>query len=306
MTIMSKFDEAFEKVWFKLRPLHRQSCSSRRCLNEHLALRKNSIIGEMNTEVFPVPKKLLSELIEACKKNDWRYAYEYPFITIYNWMKESENIEKCSIDWKKMDDYRTYSLLLICLPHHLKTWKEKLKSYFNEETIESLFKSFNGQNGASGTYSNGQIIIVNSDMIDSPKDCEEILEHELIHMIEDIDGAENTMSPSMKWILDSPNELKTYTVNLINSLLALYDHKQTMFTSDPDTPESRRRFLDDLLASAGSSKIFEDFYSQYEEYASSKLMKNNLMFLWQLVQWKPDELSKIVEDIYKEFSVQKV
>jgi hypothetical protein len=221
-------------------------------------------------------------------------------------MKESENIEKCSIDWKKMEDYRTYSLLLVCLPYDLKTWKEKLRRYFNEETVESLFKSFSNQNGASRTYSNGQIIIVNSDMIDSSKDCEEILEHELIHMIEDINGAENTMSPSMRWILDSSNELKTYAVNLINSLLVLYDHKQTMFISDPDTSESRRRFLDEMLASAENSKTFEDFYSQYEEYANSKLIKNNLMFLWELFQWKPDELSKTVEDIYKEFSVQKV
>lgn len=303
---MSKFGKGFEEVWFKLRPLHRQLCSSRRCFNEHFILRKNSIIVEMNTEVISVPKKLLSELIEACRKNDWQYAYEYPFISIYKWMKESENIEKCSIDWKKMDDYRTYSLLLVCLPYDLKIWKDKLRKYFNEETIESLFKSFNGQNGASGTYSNGQIIIVNSDMVDSSKDCEEILEHELIHMIEDINGAENTMSPSMKWILDSPNALKIYSVNFINSLLAMYDHKQTMFTSDPDTPESRRRFLDDLLASAESSNTFEDFYSQYEEYAFSRLMKSNLMFLWNLDQWRPDELSKIVEDIYKEFSVQKV
>lgn len=303
---MSKFDKAFEEVWFKLRPLHRQFCSSRRCFNEHFTLRKNDIIGEMNTEVFPVPKKLLSKLIEACRKNGWRYAYEYPFISVYNWMKESENIEKCSIDWKKMDGYRTYSLLLVCLPYDLKTWKEKLVRHFNEETVEALFKAFNGQNGASETYSNGQIIIVNSDMVDSSKDCEEILEHELIHMVEDINGAKNTMSPSMKWILDSPNELKTYAVNLINSLLALYDHKQTMFTSDLDTPESGRRFLDDLLASAESSSTFEDFYSRYEEYASSKLAKSNLMFLWQLVQWRPNELSKIIEDIYKEFLVQEV
>ena len=131
------------------------------------------------------------------------------------------------------------------------------------------------------------------------------MEHELVHMIDDINEAKNTMSPSMKWILDSPNELKTYEINLINSLLALYDHKQTMFTDGLDTEESKRKFLDDIFNAAKDSEKFEYFYSQYEKYANSKLMIGNLKFLWNLFKWKPEELPKIIDDIYKEFSVQK-
>lgn len=298
---MDKFNKTYKEIWFKLRPPHRKINLNRKCYNEWFILRKNDILNEMNTKVFPVPKKLLNELIELCYRNDWNYAYEFPFISIYNWMKESKNIEECFIDWKKMDDYRTYSLMFICLPYDLKTWKDELGRYFKEDALTSLFESFDNQNGASGTYSNGQIIIVNSDKIDSLKDCEEIIEHELIHMIEDINGSENTMTPSMKWILDSPNELKTYIVNLINSLFALYDHKQTMFTDEIDTEKSKREFLDDIFKSAEDIKIFEDFYNSYEKYINSRLMKNNLMFLWQLVQWKPDEFLDIKTKIYREF-----
>ena len=103
-------------------------------------MRKNGVIGEMNTKVFPVPKKLLGELIKACYENSWKYVYEYPFITVYNWMKESENARLCRIDWRKMKGYRTYNLLFICLPYDLKIWKARLAGYFDEETIESLFR----------------------------------------------------------------------------------------------------------------------------------------------------------------------
>lgn len=120
-------------------------------------------------------------------------------------------------------------------------------------------------------------------------------------MIEGIDGVENTMSSSMKWILDSPNEVKTYTINLVNSLFALYDHKQVIFTDEADTRESRRKFLDDLLESAKNNNIFENFYGQYEKYASSRLTKGNLLFLWQLFQWRPEELDGIIRKIYDEF-----
>lgn len=301
---MNNFDRNFNKIMgeIKLHPAHDKFKKIQRCKNEFFKFRDDHLISEMNISTYPIPKKLLSELVRLCYSNDWKYANEFVFNYLIKLVKESENISQCKFDIDKLKEYRNHCLLFICLPYNLSIWKDHLKKFFaSDDIIEKLFEDFNGENGAAGTYSNGQIIIINSDMISTLKDGEEMIEHELVHMFEDIDGAENVMSQSMQMILTSPNEVKTYTINLINSLYALYDHKQTMFTDQLDSKKERKKFLDNIFEDAEISSDIDVFYEKYRKYENSKLLYQNLWFLWNMCRWQPEEFDKFKNRIYEDF-----
>jgi len=298
---MSRFNKAYEDAIgsFKIRSESWLKWPGR-CKHEQFKLRDENLLIEMNSHVFPVPKELLSFLVSKCYRSEWVLAEEYPFTKIIELMKKSENISKCQIDWKKLEAIQMQELLLICLPNDVEVWKERLRDIFSEEDACSLFKVIDGKKGASGTYSRGEMIILNSDFIDSLKDCEEILEHELIHMLKFINEEEQDCSPMMEHILSSTSETETWTVNLVNALFTLYDHKMAMFSDEEDTLETRKKFLDEVVETA-KSMSFELLCYHWKKYKTSKLLEDNLLFLWRILRWEPPELPEIMRKLYSEF-----
>lgn len=301
MKRLDKFEQSYEDTMFRL---HEESWLKNpgRCRHEWFEfLQQDSLLLEMNSEVFPVPKELLRNLVKDCYENDWKYAYEYAFPRLLRLMKKSSNIDVCDIDWGKMEENEGCFLMLICLPYETNVWKNNLKDFFTGSDIEKLFSIFNGQTGAYGTYSNGHMIILNSDKISTLKECEEVLEHELIHMIEAINGTSHSCSPMMLHILGSTSETKTWIVNLVNALFGLYDHMQTMTSYELDSVDARKKFLDTMFKDAAEAKTPDELWRKYEDFSTSSLLEGNLLFLWRLVQWEPDELQEIIKKIYDEF-----
>ena len=49
-----------------------------------------------------------------------------------------------------------------------------------------MFSTFNNVHGVQGTDVDGYLIIINSDKLHELKDIEKIVEHEFIHLFEDI------------------------------------------------------------------------------------------------------------------------
>lgn len=294
---MDNFRRLYSKI--TLRTLHAPFKLMQRCKIEYAKLRQKDLLLEYNQSICPVPKNLLSMLISQAKSHSWRYVHEFGFGYIADLIKSSENLSKFKFDIKKIEGYRSYRLLFICLPYKLDIWKEELSKYFDEQIVLSLFRSFGNAVGVSGTYSNGQLVIVNSDRISAQKDAEEIVEHELIHMLEYLDEAENGMSKSMEQILSSPNEVKTYAVNLVNSLEAAYDHATASRDGFIDSPEIRKEFLDKLFLDADASESEDELYSQYA--GCSSLLRENLWFLWRMNRWRPDEFPEFKRTLYSEF-----
>jgi len=298
---MNRFEDAYKKIWFRLQ---KESWLKNpgRCKHEWFNLTSStSLILEMNSMVFPIPKDLLSALVKDCYESNWELAREYAFPRLMKLMKSSENISRCNIDWDKMNEQLGCYLALICLPYDIESWKKNLSNMFNDDDIERLFYEFDGQKGVYGTYSNGHVIVLNSDYIDSLKSCEEAVEHELVHMIESINGDDESCSPMMLHILGNTNETKTWTISLINALLGLYDHMQAMSTSEDDTFSIRKKFLDKIFSDAAIANDSDELWKKYESFSTSRLLKDNLTFLWRLLRWEPEELPKIKQDIYDEF-----
>lgn len=302
---MNSFNKKFNKIIDDIKLQHKYQVIKdiQRCRNEFFNIKKNDLIVEMNTTTFPIPKKLLSELVDLCYKNNWQYANEFVFNYLIDLIEDSENIDLCKINLEKLKQYRTHCLMFICLPYDLNIWNVKLKRFFSKKQIEKLFKEFDDNPGVSGTYSNGQIIIVNSNYINTLKDAEEIIEHELVHIFEDINEDENIMSQTMQQILMSDGEINTYIINLINSLFALYDHKQTIFTNEIDSKESKKKFLDNMFKNASMTPSVEEFYNIYKKYENSKLLYQNLWFFWNMCRWQSDEFDDFKQKLYKEFNV---
>lgn len=296
---MDNFRRLYDKV--ALRTLHAPFKPMQRCKIEYARFKQKDLLLEYNQSIYPVSKNLLSMLIGQAKSHGWRYVHEFGFGYIADLIKSSENLSKCKFDIKKIEEYRSYRLLFICLPYKIDIWKEQLSKYFDEKTVLSLFRSFGNAVGVSGTYSNGQLVIVNSGRISSQKDAEEIVEHELIHMLEYLDETENAMSKSMEQILASPNEVKAYAVNLVNSLEAAYDHITASRDGFKDSPEMRKEFLDKLFLDADVSESEDDLYGQYSYAGCSSLLRENLWFLWRMSRWRPDEFLEFKRKIYEEF-----
>lgn len=301
---MKRFDLAFNKALhsFKLRD-ESWLRNPGRCKHEWFKLRDESVVTEMNTKVWPVPKDLLSELVDECYRNGWCLAKEYPFTQVIKLVKSSENSSFC--DMEKLERKRMDELLLVCLPSSIGVWKEKLKIFFNDEDIISLHNAVGSKKGASGTYSRGELVVLNADFISSLSDCAEILEHELIHMLKDINEQEQSCSPQMQFILGSTRETDTWTSNLANALLTMYDHKMAMLSGAKDTEEARKQFLDEVFSLAEKCQDFETFHNLMKKYETSALQEDSLLFLWRLLRWEPEELPGIRKKIYAEFSSER-
>jgi hypothetical protein len=177
-----------------------------------------------------------------------------------------------------------------------------LKKYFNEETIKSIFKDFNAANGVQGTYTNGYLMIINSDILHELKDIEEVVEHEFIHLFENIDNANpSRLSINLLKILQRPNEFNTFKVNLLNRLDKLFNN-YFIQNSINDSNENRKKFLNELFRNADINENFDDFLNTIKEYDNSKLLENNMYFFWYMIQSKPQEFNQWKSEIYQHFN----
>ena len=181
-------------------------------------------------------------------------------------------------------------------------WLNDLKKYFNEDTIKNIFESFNGSNGVQGTYTNGYLMIINSDILHELKDIEEVVEHKFIHLFEDIDNAKpSRLSINLLKILQDPSEFKTFKVNLLNRLDKL-SNKYFVQNSIEDSIENNKKFLNELFSNAEVNENFDDFLNTINNYDNSKLLESNMYFFWYMIQSKPQEFNQWKSEIYQHFN----
>ena len=269
---------------------------------ENQMINFKNVLTEMNTNVYPIPKEVLSYFVKKIFDNGFIFTCCYSMKLIIELTKKSQNIDLLKFDIKKLEQAKDQSFLFICLPYKLDIWLNDLKIYFNEDTIKNIFKDFNGSNGVQGKYANGYIMIINSDILHELKDIEEVVEHEFIHLFEDIDNTKPLrLSINLLKILQNPDEFKTFKVNLLNRLDKL-SNKYFVQKSIEDNIENKKNFLNELFSDAETNKNFDNFLNIVKEYDNSKLLESNMYFFWYMVQSKPQELNQWKSEIYQHFT----
>lgn len=256
-----------------------------------------NVITEMNSNIYPIPSEVLSHFIKKVFDNGFEYVHNYSMKTIINLIEQSQNIDKIRFDIEKLKLIQNKSLLFICLPYQLNIWLEELHTYFDNEGIKNMFSTFNNAHGVQGTDINGYLIIINSDKLHELKDIEEIVEHEFIHLFEDIDNAKSeALSFDLLTILQHPSEFKTFKVNLLNRLDKL---SNKYLLKNPRSTVNE--FLNELFERAERSKLFDDFFNSIKELDTSNLLEDNMYFFWFMIKAKPKEFLQWKSEIYEHF-----
>ena len=269
---------------------------------ENQMINFKNVLTEMNTNVYPIPKEVLSYFVKKIFDNGFIFTCCYSMKLIIDLTKKSQNIDLLKFNVKKLEQAKDQSFLFICLPYKLDIWLNDLKIYFNEDTIKNIFKDFNGSNGVQGKYANGYLMLINSDILHELKDIEEVVEHEFIHLFEDIDNTKPLrLSINLLKILQHPDEFKTFKVNLLNRLDKL-SNKYFVQKSIEDNIENKKNFLDELFSDAETNKNFDNFLKIVKEYDNSKLLESNMYFFWYMIQSKPQEFNQWKSEIYQHFT----
>lgn len=300
---MKKFNNAYKKIINEIKfgnlqtnlfNLYDHNC---KCIYESIIFK--NIINEMNDNVFPIPKQLLSFYVKEVYENGFQYVSEYSMKKVIEDTKNSENFNILKIDMKKLELTKNKSFLFICLPYKINIWEDELKTWFSNTEIEKVFKDFNNSFGVSGTYHSGFLMIINSDFLQELKDIEEVVEHEFVHMFEGINGEENEVELSFDLlsIVRKPSEFKTYKINLMNRLDKIYNKYCIKFSIN-DTKENRKNFLDKMFEGASDLKDINLFINYIKTFDSSYLVESNMYFLWNMIHWKTKEYDQFKKEVY--------
>ncbi len=301
---MNNFEKTYLKILHIDKPIYKEHLLNKpKCEYKSIKIKNNNLIFEMNTKIFPIPKDLLSFYVKEVYENGFYYIYENLMSNIIDLTKSSDNFNILKIKMNKLELTKNKRFLFICLPYKEELWIKELKNFFNENEIKSIFKDFKNERGCYGTYHSGFLVIINADFLQCLKDIEETVEHELIHMFEDINEEENDENLSFDIIslLGHPSEFKTYTVNLMNRLDKIYD-KYCIKHKIKDSEKERKIFLDKIFNLVKKSPSPEYLLMQIEEYYDdSKLVGDNMLFFWNMLHWKTKEYEKFKNDIYDNF-----
>ena len=297
---MKNLINAYRQIIFTER--HHTNFNHLKVIFENQMINFKNVLTEMNTNVYPIPKEVLSYFVKKIFDNGFIFTCCYSMKLIIELTKKSQNIDLLKFDIKKLEKAKDQSFLFICLPYKLDIWLNDLKIYFNEDTIKNIFKDFNGSNGVQGKYANGYLMIINSDVLHELKDIEEVVEHEFIHLFEDIDNTKPLrLSINLLKILQHPDEFKTFKVNLLNRLDKL-SNKYFVKKSIEDNIENKKNFLNELFSDAETNENFDNFLKIVKEYDNSKLLESNMYFFWYMVQSKPQEYNQWKSEIYQHFT----
>lgn len=297
---MKNLINAYQQIIFKENP--HTDFSNLKVIFENQMINFKNILTEMNTNVYPIPKEVLSYFVKKIFDNGFIFTCCCSMKLIIELTKKSQNIDLLKFNVKKLEKTKDKSFLFICLPYKLDIWLNDLKKYFNEETIKNIFENFNGSNGVQGTYTNGYLMIINSDILHELKDIEEVVEHELIHLFEDIDNSKQTrLSINLLKILQDPSEFKTFKVNLLNRLDKL-SNKYFVQESIEESIENKKKILNELFSNAEINENFDDFLNTIKKYDNSKLLESNMYFFWYMIQSKPQEFNQWKSEIYQHFN----
>ena len=297
---MENLINAYRQIIFTERP--HTNFNHLKVIFENQMINFKNVLTEMNTNVYPIPKEVLSYFVKKIFDNGFIFTCCYSMKLIIELTKKSQNIDLLKFDIKKLEKAKDQSFMFICLPYKLDIWLNDLKIYFNENTIKNIFKDFNGSNGVQGKYANGYIMIINSDILHELKDIEEVVEHEFIHLFEDIENTKPLrLSINLLKILQNPDEFKTFKVNLLNRLDKL-SNKYFVQKSIEDNIENKKNFLNELFSDAETNKNFDNFLNIVKEYDNSKLLESNMYFFWYMVQSKPQEFNQWKSEIYQHFT----
>ena len=297
---MKNLINAYHQIIFTER--HHTNFNHLKVIFENQMINFKNVLTEMNTNVYPIPKEVLSYFVKKIFDNGFIFTCCYSMKLIIELTKKSQNIDLLKFDIKKLEQAKDQSFLFICLPYKLNIWLNDLKIYFNEDTIKNIFKDFNGSNGVQGKYANGYLMIINSDVLHELKDIEEVVEHEFIHLFEDIDNTKPLrLSINLLKILQNPDEFKTFKVNLLNRLDKL-SNKYFVQKAIEDNIENKKNFLNELFSDAETNKNFDNFLNIVKEYDNSKLLESNMYFFWYMVQSKPQEFNQWKSEIYQHFT----
>ena len=260
------------------------------------------VISEMNDNVYPIPKEVLSFFVKQIYENGYQFIYCYSMKFVYELTKKSSNLEQVKFNIKNLELAKDKALLFICLPYDLNVWLTELKKYFNEESIKQMFKNFNNAPGVQGTYVNGYLIIINSDYLTEIKDIEEITEHEFVHLFEDIDkSTQDQLSFKLKQLLQDAAEYKTFKINLLNRLDKI-QNKYFIEHSITNTQENRYKFLEKMFELANNIEDEELFIDEIQKYDNSALLESNMLFFFYMVNAKPKEFDQWKNEIYEHFT----
>lgn len=293
---MKNLIKAYQNVILK--EINKPSFQHLKISFENKLVKFKNVITEMNSNIYPIPNEVLSHFIKKVFDNGFEYVSNYSIKTIINLIEQSQNIDKVKFDIGKLKLAQNKSLLFICLPYQLNIWLEELHAYFENEEIKNIFSTFNNAHGVQGTYVNGYLIIINSDKLHELKDIEEVVEHEFIHLFEDIDNAETEeLSFDLLTILQHPSEFKTFKVNLLNRLDKLSN--KYLLKNPHNTVND---FLNELFERAESSNLFDNFFNSIKDLDTSNLLEDNMYFFWYMVKAKPKEFNKWKSEIYEHFS----
>lgn len=302
---MDNFKKAYLEILHINKPIYKEYLLNQPiCEYKSIKIKNNHLIFEMNNNVFPIPKDLLSFYVKEVYENGFYYVYENIMSNIINLTKSSDNFDILKIKMNKLELTKNKHFLFICLPYKENLWIEELKKYFNEEEIKSIFKDFNNERGCYGTYHSGFLIIINANFLKCLKDIEEVTEHEFVHMFEDINGEENdeNLSFDIVSLLGHPSEFKTYTINLMNRLDKIYNKYLIKNKIKDDNKKERKNFLDKMFDLVKNSPSPEYLTMQIEQYYDdSKLVGDDMMFFWNMLHWKTKEYEKFKNDIYDHF-----
>lgn len=297
---MKNLINAYQQVIFK-EQFH-TDFSHLKVIFENQMINFKNVITEMNTNVYPIPKEVLSYFVKKIFDNGFQFTCCYSMKLIIELTKKSKNIDLLKFDIKKLEQTKDQSLLFICLPYKLDIWLNDLKKYFDEDIIKSLFKDFNAANGVQGTYTNGYLMLINSDVLHELKDIEEVVEHEFIHLFENIDNTKpSRLSINLLKILQRPSEFNTFKVNLLNRLDKL-SNKYFIQEGIEDSIKNKKKFLNELFSNAEVNENFDDFLNTIKEYDNSKLLESNMYFFWYMIQSKPQEFNQWKSEIYQHFN----
>lgn len=276
-----------------------------KCLYESIKLMKKNVIHEMNSNIFPIPKTLLSYYVKEIFESGFYYVNENLMENIIDMTIDSENFDNLQIDIEKLKLTKNKHFLMICLPYNEKKWIAELAEYFKENEIKKIFNQMKDKNGAFGTYHSGFLIIINSNILKSLKDIEEAVEHEFIHMFESINDNKNDnddLTYNLVSLLGHPSEFKAYVVNLMNRLDKIYDKYCVKQKLKDDNFENRKIFLDNMFSLAKRSPSPQYLSNQIKiHYDDSKLINDNMTFFWSMLHWETKEFKKFKEDIYDHF-----
>ena len=303
---MNKFDETYFKILHQTKSLYNDYLNNKPiCLYESIKLIENDIIVEMNNNVFPIPKDLLSFYVKEILENGFYYVFENSMKNVINMINSSDNFNILKINMKKVNQVKHKYFLMICLPYKKETWQKELKEYFQKNEIDSIFEKMNDKNGAFGTYHSGFLIILKADVLKCLKDIEVAVEHEFILMFEDINGDtyENSdLSDNIRELLGHPSEFNTYTVNLMNRLDKIYDKYCIKINLKDDNLKERKEFLDKMFSLVKRSPSPEYLTIQIQNYYDdSILVGDNMIFFWNMLHWKTKEFEKFKQNIYDHF-----